>query len=301
MFAFSPLKTSRRVLYYNVATVHLECNKKINKLPSASYPCCFVKSCSIWPSEFGTSMQRKKYHMWGWEFQLRPGNQHHYVLILTLQDHACKRKQHFETMLCRDLKRMILVKETLMSITLKYVWKCLWISVYSKITEDYEILGASRTLILGIYLGTLVSNVLPAISPATPNTWAWASQALHLPRGSACALPSLFCYSPHEHYSPVCPPTTPCTFVFSPTCRWQIYWPVSPPCPLWRVHSQALWVTAETAGRFFLAFSVSSWVSFWLKEVTHTHHTLREIKAKKLMYLVKGWQWGGGRQENTTA
>lgn len=71
----------------------------------------------------------------------------------------------------------------------------------------------------------------------------------------------------------------------------KIYWPVcfqSLPCPLWRTGSQALWVTEETARRFFLVFSVSSWVSSELKEVKHIHHTLKEIKAKKLMCLIKG-------------
>lgn len=275
MLAFLPLKTSRRVLYYNVAMVHLECNKKINKLPSSSHPCCFVKSCSIWPSEFSTNMQREKYHMWGWEFQLCPGNQHHYILILTLQDHACKRKQHFETMLCRDLKRMILVKETLMSVTLKYAWKCLWISAYSKITEDYEIPGVSRTLILGIYLGTLVSNVRPAISPATPNTWAWASQAPHVPRGSACALPSLlFCYSPHEPYSPVCPPTTPHTFVFSPTYRWQdLLACVTPLSSMEGSFSGPLSHCRDS--RKVLSCLLCQLLSFLLTQrgKTHTHHT----------------------------
>lgn len=46
----------------------------------------------------------------GLGIQLQPGNQHCYVLILTLHD-ASERKQLFESMLCRDVKIIILVKE----------------------------------------------------------------------------------------------------------------------------------------------------------------------------------------------
>lgn len=196
--------------------------QKINKLPSSPHPrCCFPKRRFTWPSEpLHQHAEREILHV-GLGIPAPPRKPDCYILILTLQDHACKRKQQFETKLCRDLERMILVKESLMSVTLKYAWKCLWFSAYSKITEDYEIHGASCILILGNYLVTLVSNVPPAISPATPNTRAWAPQEPHLPWGSASFCLAFYFAILHMNAAVVYPLTTPCPFVFLPTHRWQ--------------------------------------------------------------------------------